>query len=408
MTPEEEALIQSILDAVQPIDPNGLVQALQGEDLRGGSPAGYVDFTPNYRYDEVQNAAQQISDSGVQLVDGNSVYNTGNHKVNQALYGNDIYQNLSYGNQGFETPRQFQSNSAVDNIVNAMAYLAAGPIGGAVGGAVGGVIGDGLISSLASSLAGAGVSSAVSNQINELGEEEELPDIAWQLPDISDTPGQVQIQIPDYQTGVEGGGGGGSSSNGGGSPAEEVVENPGELTTGGTISPWPEGWYQILDEDGNEIPYEEDDEFFGNGTQDNDVFIPRVTITNGSGSGGSSGAPPYWGTGIYGETPAPWSGNGSGPTGNGMGPDGAQSGTGTGPGPGSGGGDGSGDGSGDGDGDGDGNGDGTGNGSGSAAVATGSVSDAEWGELFPYTKLSPAQKKGLLPHIDYIRGIKGL
>ena len=35
------------------------------------------------------------------------------------------------------------------------------------------------------------------------------------------------------------------------------------------------------------------------------------------------------------------------------------------------------------------------------------VSDAEWTALFPYTKLTPAQKKDLLPHVDYIRSQRG-
>ena len=35
------------------------------------------------------------------------------------------------------------------------------------------------------------------------------------------------------------------------------------------------------------------------------------------------------------------------------------------------------------------------------------ISDNEWSDLFPYTKLTPAQKAKLAPHINYIRRIRG-
>jgi hypothetical protein len=65
------------------------------------------------------------------------------------------------------------------------------------------------------------------------------------------------------------------------------------------------------------------------------------------------------------------------------------------------------DGTGDGDGgEGDGDGDLDGEGEGSGAGGQGAVSDTEWSELFPYTKITPLLKKKLFPHINYIRSIK--
>ena len=67
---------------------------------------------------------------------------------------------------------------------------------------------------------------------------------------------------------------------------------------------------------------------------------------------------------------------------------------------------GNGNGNGEGDGDGDGDGDGSGMGSGLMAAAAGSAFAPQWGELFKYTTITPAQQKKLAPMFEYIKQAK--
>ena len=386
--------------------PSEFLQAMAGDDvvenrLYTSSPA----LDPKSNYAETQTAAQNIQNSGANLVSGNQVYNTGNSALNEAIYGNDIANNLTWDNQGWETPRQFQTNQSFENAITLAGLILGGGIGGGAEKLVTSALGDAFLGPAIGQLASAGTSMVVKDEVGELGEAESLPEIAWQLPDVSDQLGDLQVQIPDFSLPNEGGGG---EPAGGGANSNSQIEDPsfepsaqpefeeeGELTTGGLINPWPDGWNQILNPDGSEIPYEEDDVYIGDGTEQEDYIPSSLPIINDTTTQWyNEDGTPYLG-GMPGQT-------GSTPAYNGMGPDGTQAGAGTGTG--AGGGSGSGNGDGDGDGDGDGNESGSGGGAGGGA---GRVSDAEWGELFPYTKLTPAQKTALLPHIDYIRSIRG-
>ena len=399
-------------DSITVTQPSDFLQAMAGEDvvenrLYTSDPA----LDPKSNYAETQAAAQNIQNSGFSGNDGSHYYNTGNPDLNAALYGDTVANNLSYDGSGWEIPRHLQDNQAVD-IVQALAgtIATAGLTGGGLFGALGQVAQGG---------ANAATVGDIIYNLNDIyqdvteDDDQGPPDFAWQLPDISDQIGDVQVQIPDFQTPDEGGGGGdaGSPTDSGsqapattpdtGGPQSEPNDEmgEGELTTGGLINPW-EGWDITTDPD---FVYVEDDIYTGNDDESQDGTLGSITITTNS--GGSTGAAPYFGTGIYGESVADWA---NGPSQNGMGPDGTQAGAGSGSGAGGGTGGGSGGGDGNGNGDGSGEGDGDGNGSGNTSqAANGGVSDAEWTELFPYTKLTPAQKTRLLPHIDYIRSIRG-
>ena len=424
--------------------PSEYLQAMAGDDvvenrLYTSSPA----LDPKSNYSETQTAAQNIQNSGFTGIEGDYYYNTGNPSLNQALYGNDIYQNMSYNNQGWEIPRNLQDNQATDVIDSlAMAMITSG-LG------AGGLFGS--LQSLGNAQSAAQIANAASDVIvnlsdmyNDVTEDdpEGPPDIAWQLPDVSDQLGDFQVQIPDFSLPNEGGGG---EPAGGGANSNSQIEDPSSepstqpeleeeegLTTGGPLDSgfdmpqevdnesqsgmefvFHNGRWGVYGANGEFFPVENQERFPPNpqegdttyehgdaGQEQEDDWTPSITVTYGNDGQLSTGAPPYWGTGIYGENAT--IGNSTGPAYNGMGPDGTQAGAGTGTG--AGGGSGSGNGDGDGDGDGDGNESGSGGGAGGGA---GRVSDAEWGELFPYTKLTPAQKTALLPHIDYIRSIRG-
>ncbi len=70
--------------------------------------------------------------------------------------------------------------------------------------------------------------------ITGLQDDFDAPDIEWQPPDVSDLPGDIQIQVPDYSEPVEDAGG---SSAGGASsaPSEPVVSEPSVEQPGGGI-----------------------------------------------------------------------------------------------------------------------------------------------------------------------------
>ena len=297
---------------------------------------------------------------------------------------------------------------------------------------------------------GSAATSAGADFFKEIGKgilqgELEADDIEWQAPDISDVLGDVQVQVPDYSLPDEDEGGASADSSdastGGGSEAGgdsggakkrgryhyegdgrwrdkkngEVIYGPGNegdvYSNDEMAEAWESGDYSWddMNEDVAESDTEETEDVLTPDDQEwwKDILAGVVRADGtlvGDNPFGDSTSDGNQGVGDAGTGGT--GGTGTGGTGNattgdadtGSNPDGTDS-TDSG---------GKGDGTGTGEGDGDGEGDGgqDGYGSDNAASAGGKVSDAEWSDLFPYTKLTPSMKRELLPHINYIRSVK--
>lgn len=177
--------LEEIIASLSPLESNAFSQAMQGEDLRGGSPFGYLDDAPTYSDAEIQRAAQQIRESGEPLVDGVNYFNTGIPQLNEALYGPDISVNLSYDGSGFETPRNLQSNSAFDLGMDVLGYGFGAALGGVTGNLVGSLLGDGLLAPAISNAAGSAVNNSVRDSFDQnlnisgvVGPNGAMPDLA--------------------------------------------------------------------------------------------------------------------------------------------------------------------------------------------------------------------------------------
>lgn len=314
-------------------------------------------------------------------------------------HGIDQRQGGKYLNLGmFSNPRGMSTGGALGTYSNSDRSEDGGlfnsPVWGLAtalaGGALGGPAGTAALGLASGEL---GEDSGLDGMLGELKVLGELVhDIhnrpEWQEADISDVLGDLQVQIPDY-TGYEDSAGGdtvagGSGSSGGSSREEVVSENPGDLS--GDLPP---EFTDIIDPD--TLPPElTGDEIVGDpeeGTEYVDFTSPfRITPQDDieMGIGGFST--------LTGEFTGDLGGGPTGSTGGELALGGAPSG-------------GTGGGTGGGSGSGDGSLEGQSQGAGTFADAS-SVTDAEWTKLFPYTKLSPAQKSRLLPHINYIRSIR--
>lgn len=111
------------------------------DDVREGRQ--YGSPTPQFNYADVQAVAQQIRDSGETLINKDGkYYDTGNAKLNEALYGVDIANNLSAQGPGFRTPRNLKTNAAFELGKDVIQGIATG---GALGAAGAGLFGPGLV-----------------------------------------------------------------------------------------------------------------------------------------------------------------------------------------------------------------------------------------------------------------------
>ncbi len=383
--------------------PSEFLQAMAGDDvvnnrLYTSDPA----LLPQSNYAETQTAAQNIQNSGFQGQDGDSFYNTGNPDLNEALYGSDVSQNLSYDGQGWEIPRHLEQNVGFDL---AMALGQNLLLGGLSGGGLFNAIGGLSQAQTAADIAGtAGNIIYNLNDINDevrQGEPSRLPDtqglltggvnfIEFENPDGTSTRIPIQDQPAPAPQPVEEEGGGGQStqsdaaprSTGGQQPPEagedqwiyngqgELVEvggegridipNPAGLVIGEVYTSDAEPYYGNSDQPTEDPGQSVFDTVFGS------PFSGSVTVTQNT--NGVEGAPAYYGTGIYGEPVADWAQGG--PAINGMALDDTQNTGGIG----------TGGGSGDGAGDGQDSGEGGGSGQGMLLGPTtgGAGSNSNW------------------------------
>lgn len=399
--------------------PNSQAYLDQFDDSVRGEQLNYGGPTKKYNYNEVQQAADAIRASGQELQQGNKFYDTGNPAVNEALYGADIANNLGTdGTTGFRTPRQYDTDIGD--------YIAAGlktGIEGAIRTAVTG--GGGLFGSLGQ-IAEGGLASVNLGQVVRQGTEfvndikddaeQEAPDIAWQLPDVTDVLGDVQVQVPDFQLPNEGGGGGGEESeaqtsdpvlsDGGGQDIPELGEqidpNHAERDDGQWIHQNPDGTWVAGNEMGEvwEIPAPNEGENdlvlggLGDLTQGNvsevidPTWEPSVSVTQGESSTPGVNLPGA-GNAVTGNvlqggdlSNGGSNGTGSGTSGNGTGANGTGNGN---------------------------NGDGNGEGSGSDTPISDSLfaSESEFGDLFPYTAINPVRAANLGGLMDYVAALRG-
>ena len=314
------------------------------------------------------------------------------------------------------------------------------------------------------------VTKAISAGSDAVGQsEDENGDIVWQPVDVSDILGDVQVQVPDFEGPVkeEDDGGGGSttdsstedssSSSTESPPTNPSPNNPPESGSSGgedLSDDWvwsdvnqdeedvfgddfeappeigedtdtelgpddPAWWKDILagivpDKNGN-MP---SDDPFGDTTDDesdgldgdDDVIESETTGDDTDGTTDADGTTGDTTTGDVTDDTGTTTDTGTGTTGTntdeevvdetgaeGENPDDNVEG---GPGPGTG--------PGDGDGEGEGEGEGDGGQVGKPFASGGGGTEAEWTELFPYTKITPLQKKKLLPMVKYIKQARGM
>lgn len=149
---EEEVL--AIAASVQALPTNESFQALAFDDVvHNRMYTSDEKFLDDYSYAEVQDAAKQIQNSGLPLVDGVSYFNTGNPEINEALYGPTISKNLSYNKTGYETPRNLEQDDLFDALKAAPLAIATGAIAGGLFNAIPGLIPNQGITGLAGSSA---------------------------------------------------------------------------------------------------------------------------------------------------------------------------------------------------------------------------------------------------------------
>lgn len=436
--------------------PSEFLQALAGEDvvhnrLYTSDPA----LDPKSNYAETQQAAQNIQNAGFQGQDGDYFYNTGNPDLNQALYGNDVYRNMSYDNQGWEIPRHLQDNQAAD-IIEAVAggILTAGLGGG------------GLFSAIGNIAQGGATVGNVGNVIYNLNDmyQDVTEDDPGPAPSITggifgdefgvDFDGIIDAGpglLGDIMNGgrydqaildIPGGGNPQQNTNGGGgqTSADDTAAEPAPRQTGGdTQPPGPgeddpyiyNGQGELVQVNGDNriaVPnpgrlvtggvYTSDAEEYSRTDVDEDLQTDNI-MTPYMDNLDDLLAPGYvqntWNTPTGSvtvtqnptQTPGvnlPGSQNGMSPDGDmwqpGEIPGGNTNTGGTGNGSGTGNGDGSGDGDGDGDGDGEGPNEIPG---GSGLLAAGA---GQSGELYPYSQISPSQAATLTGLIDYVAALR--
>jgi hypothetical protein len=459
-----------IASGVQAITPSDAYTRQFGDDaVRGTGLRG--EPTVSYKFNEVQQAAQDIQSLGLPLQQGNKFYDTGNRQVNEALYGNDIALNLSSdGQAGYRTPKQYDVRFAD--------YLGSAVKQGVQSAATSALTG-GLFSSL-SGLAGAApvaqaaeagsTAAKVGQVVDALGTGYQVANLAQNTYDDardrpSDRPSIVgsvfgneygvdwdrvinpreatgpgglydrvivdQVTRPDLQPNEGGGGGSSSGSTDGAGGVQLPRQNPEELGTGEEEDVWIyNGTGELVNvytDERRAVPnpdrlvvgatYNGDAEPIGEPTEEeergftlggvtmdeamadlsipsvaSDSWRPSVTITQGD--------RPTPTVNLPGEGQVVDRGDllqrddlTTGGTGGGTG-----SGSGTGSGGGSG--------SGSGDGTGDGDGDGDVNNSGMQVAGNQAGGGGGGSDLFPYTRITPAQAAKLSGMMDYVAALR--
>ena len=282
--------IDALLAAIQPVAANPIYSQQFGDDIRAtgtsSSQKNYGTPTPTYRRNELVAAADQIKNSGNELVQGRNFYNTGIDELNEILYGADYSRNMNTGQVGWDIPRNLRVSTA-DRVGAATKGILAGIATAGVGGALAPFISGALGTSagIGQGIANAGISLATNGDVGSAGlaalapvagqwannlapaadvvregvnqasvldqirgaldvyndarggiddlNDDRRGDVAWQPVDVTDVLGDVQVQVPNYQIPQQnagGGGGGGGNS----APTRPSVPANDVLTTGGT------------------------------------------------------------------------------------------------------------------------------------------------------------------------------